>query len=225
MDYYKQKLIEKYNSYFESKGFKKDIVVDCSFDNMVDSYYQVISKETIDEFKIIKLIKLEYIRTESGYYIVRLNNQKKSLKLKSITFEDGKENREFKLNNILNDEINPYICKNSNKKEMSKADKKKQHLKEMKSFKNKITGSNLVWFESLSEKKKWDLLFEWKSEKYNNKLDKPKVRFVKRMGRKVKVINYPVSFKHFLKSRKRAWRYRARTNELRNSAIDLLLNQ
>ena len=45
-----------------------------------------------------------------------------------------------------------------------KEKKKRQHEKELKSFRNKM-GQNIVWFDSLSKTKQFDLLFQWKKEK------------------------------------------------------------
>ena len=39
--------------------------------------------------------------------------------------------------------------------------KRRQHEKELNSFRNKM-GSNIVWFDSLSKTKQYDLLFGWK---------------------------------------------------------------
>lgn len=106
--------------------------------------------------------------------------------------------------------------------------KKRQHQKELKSLRNKMNGYNLIWFDSLSDKKKWDLLFEWKFHKYHNDLKKPDVTFVNKWlfgkRRKVKQINYPANLKHFLKERMGRGKYSVRVSEVRNSVIDILLN-
>lgn len=109
--------------------------------------------------------------------------------------------------------------------------KKKQHIKELHSFRNKMTGSKLIWFDSLTQKKQFDLLFEWKSEKYYNKLQKPEVKFLKRRKYSffksyeiTKIIEYPPSIKHFTNLRKRLSRYSVRLSQMRNTAIDILLN-
>lgn len=105
--------------------------------------------------------------------------------------------------------------------------KKRKHQKELKSFRNKMTGSNLIWFDSLSEKKQSDLLFEWKFEKYHNKLEKPSVKYIKNryFGQKEKNIEYPSNIKHFIKSRLGRGKYSVRLSELRNTTIDILLNK
>lgn len=123
-----------------------------------------------------------------------------------------------------------YICKNYNNmsKLLTEEEKKKrQHQKELKSFRNKMTGSNLIWFDSLSEKRQFDLLFEWKFEKYHNNLEKPSVKYIKKryFGQKEKNIEYPSSIKHFIKSRLGRGKYSVRLSELRNTTIDILLNK
>lgn len=88
--------------------------------------------------------------------------------------------------------------------------KQEKHIKELKSFRNKM-GSKIYWFDSLSEKKQYDLLFAWKKFKYFNKLKKPEYSFFykrvpidsnKPYGRKKivrdKKLIYPPSLKHFL---------------------------
>ena len=48
--------------------------------------------------------------------------------------------------------------------------------KEFNSFKKKMIGSNLVWFESLIDRKKWDLFYDWKRNKYYNKITEDRYR-------------------------------------------------
>jgi len=55
--------------------------------------------------------------------------------------------------------------------------KRRQHEKELKSFRNKM-GSNIVWFDSLSKTKQYDLLFGWKREKSSNKLQSPEDKII-----------------------------------------------
>lgn len=106
--------------------------------------------------------------------------------------------------------------------------KRRQHQKELKSLRKKMVGYNLIWFDSLSDKKKWDLLFEWKFYKWHNDLKKPDVTFVNKwnFGKRIKVkqINYPANLKHFLKCRIGRGKYSVRVSEVRNSVIDILLN-
>lgn len=105
--------------------------------------------------------------------------------------------------------------------------KVRKHKKELNSLRNKLSGYSLIWFESLSEKKKYDLLFEWKRYKYSNDITKPEVRYVNRrlFGKKIKekVIDYPASLKHFIKSKIGRGKWAVKVSELRNSAIDILL--
>ena len=44
---------------------------------------------------------------------------------------------------------------------LEKERKKRKHKKELKSLRNKM-GKNIIWFESLSPKKQYDVLFLWK---------------------------------------------------------------
>jgi|SaaInlV_165m_DNA_1040744.scaffolds.fasta_scaffold08367_2 hypothetical protein len=118
----------------------------------------------------------------------------------------------------------------------NKSKKRKQHQKELNSLRNRM-GSNIVWFNSLSEKNQCDILFQWKKEKYHNKLTQPEKVIDKLFlprnrkplrygyGNKrfkwVERINYPPNIKHFINSVK--LRYKPNVVQLRESAIDLLL--
>lgn len=94
-----------------------------------------------------------------------------------------------------------------------KEKKRRQHEKELKSFKNKL-GSNIVWFDSLSKRKQYDILFRWKSEKYIKK----NVTVPKRsLSYKLSKI-YPANIKHYR-------RYKPSIVDLRQTTIDLLLNK
>ncbi len=117
-----------------------------------------------------------------------------------------------------------------------KEKKKRQHEKELKSFRNKM-GSNIVWFDSLSRTKQFDLLFSWKRTKSMNTRTEPEyVTVMKRQaldplrpwGRKkiVKVseLRYPPSLKHFIQSCKLNSNYKPRVEKLREVAIEALLN-
>jgi hypothetical protein len=109
---------------------------------------------------------------------------------------------------------------------MTPEQRKKKHLKELNSLKNKLTGKSLVWFDSLGKKKQWDLLFEWKQEKFHNKLSKPEVKYFKRRRRKL--VMYPASLKHFIREKMGAdgcgWgKWRVNKSAYRNSAIDILI--
>lgn len=106
--------------------------------------------------------------------------------------------------------------------------KKKQHEKELNSLRNKMgSGSNLVWFDSLSIKKKYDLLFMWKFEKYRLKDINSTQRFTRRgsRGKISHIVIYPINFKYWITSRRSSDRFRVETKHIRNSAIDIILNQ
>lgn len=114
----------------------------------------------------------------------------------------------------------------------NKTKKKIQHEKELNSLRNKM-GSNIVWFDSLSKTKQYDLLYAWKQEKSRNKLTKPLVRKVRRrvlinnrfVMKLVDVISYPPSLKHFIIKSKSLPGFAPSKVNLRQSAIDLILNK
>ncbi len=227
MDYYKNKLKEKVNIIFNSKGIKNDLEIkDSLFKGVTLGKYEIVWDIINDN--ILSLIKIDKeVKVFNGLYYFG----SKTLHSSQFIEFNIQEEREFKLNKVLNINDNLYICKNYDKmnKLLTEEEKKKrQHLKELKSLRNKMTGSKLIWFDSLSEKKKWDLLFEWKLEKYNNKLEKPEVRYIKRrvFGKVVKQknIDYPSSLKHFTKSKIGRGKWRIDKSEYRNTAIDILLN-
>ena len=105
----------------------------------------------------------------------------------------------------------------------NKQKKKRQHLKELNSLRNKM-GSNIVWFDSLTKKKKYDLLFEWKREKHTNNLTKPETSkvWIPWTRQVIEVTNYPPNLKYFIKKAKK--RYRVDVVRVREASIDLLLN-
>jgi len=111
-----------------------------------------------------------------------------------------------------------------------KEKKRKQHEKELKSFRNKM-GSDIVWFDSLHTTQKYDLLFEWKEEKHKNKLTEPKVTKVKVKRRNPYLKkweflkSWPINFKYFIKSRKISRKYKISVVNLREATIDILLNK
>jgi hypothetical protein len=125
--------------------------------------------------------------------------------------------------------------KSKNTEEYQK--KRKQHEKELKSFRNKM-GSNIVWFDSLSRKKQYDLLFSWKSFKYLNKITKPEyvTKYKKipldplrpwgpKKTIKLKELRYPASLKHFIIECKDMREYKPNVIKVRENTIDLILNQ
>ena len=102
-----------------------------------------------------------------------------------------------------------------------KEKKKRQHEKELKSFRNKM-GSNIIWFDSLPLGKQYDLLFSWKREKFNNKHEKPVKKYLKYIRQYY--TEYPVNFKYFLKPYKNNRHFQPSVINLRNTTIDLILN-
>lgn len=122
--------------------------------------------------------------------------------------------------------------------ELSKYEKKRrQHEKELNSFRNKM-GSNIVWFNSLPKGKQYDILFGWKRTLHRSERTKPEyVEVLKRVpvdpkrpyGRtrvtKVMELRYPPSLKHFIKDCKKRREYQPRVQNIRHTAIDLLLKE
>jgi hypothetical protein len=115
--------------------------------------------------------------------------------------------------------------------------KRKQHEKELKSFRNKM-GSNIIWFDSLSKTKQYDLLFSWKRSKFINNRTAPEYVIVSKKtpldplrpwGRKkitkVKELRYPASLKHFIIKCKDMREYKPNVIKVRENTIDLILNQ
>lgn len=107
-----------------------------------------------------------------------------------------------------------------------KEKKRRQHKKELNSLRNKM-GKYIVWFDSLSEKNQYDVLFAWKNEKHFNKLTEPKhVQLIANRYQRLSKLfrtNYPVNFKYFILKMKR--RYRSSVSKIRESAIDLILTK
>jgi hypothetical protein len=101
----------------------------------------------------------------------------------------------------------------------------KKHKKELSSFRNKM-GSNLIWFNSLTTQKQYDLLFLWKQEKWRDKSgNRPKFIFRYKAGHREKAINPPLKFSHWIISWKYSRKFSTPKNKIRNSAIDLILNK
>ena len=109
--------------------------------------------------------------------------------------------------------------------------KRRQHEKELKSFRNKM-GKNIVWFDSLSKTKQYDLLFSWKREKENNKLQAPEQKTIlrpsfigfKRKMIKQKITSYPASLKHFIIKCRVNPQFQPSRTKVRYAAIDIILN-
>lgn len=119
----------------------------------------------------------------------------------------------------------------------NKEKKRRQHEKELKSFRNKM-GSNIVWFDSLSIGKQYDLLFGWKRTKHMNTRTKPEFcKISKRVpidetrpwGRKKMVrsteLQYPPSLKHFIKECRKRSNFQPMVQNVRQTTIDILLNE
>jgi hypothetical protein len=103
---------------------------------------------------------------------------------------------------------------------LEKERKKRKHKKEMKSLKNKMS-NHLVWFESLSPKKQYDILFLWKHEKRFNNLTEPTITKTSWGD----ITSYPPNFKHFINKLKQQHRFKVNKQTLRQNAIDLILNK
>jgi len=103
---------------------------------------------------------------------------------------------------------------------LDKERKKRKHKKELKSVRNKM-GKNIIWFESLSPKKQYDVLFLWKHEKRFNHLNEPTI-VKNRWG---DITLYPPNFKHFINKLKKQHNFRVNKQTLRQNAIDLILNK
>ena len=82
-------------------------------------------------------------------------------------------------------------------------------------------GKNIIWFESLSPKKQYDVLFLWKHEKRFNNLTEPTINKT-RWG---EITLYPPNFKHFINKLKKQHNFRVNKQTLRENAIDLILNK
>ena len=101
--------------------------------------------------------------------------------------------------------------------------------KEMKSFKNKFHGSNLIWFESLVKPKQENLLKDWKRYKWYKRNNNNEVKYFKTWDwnnnktEMLKVINYKPSFKHFINEKKKMRFYKVSTQIMRDNIIDHLL--
>jgi hypothetical protein len=101
--------------------------------------------------------------------------------------------------------------------------------KELKSFKNKFHGNNLICFEALTDRKRDQLLKDWKRYKWMRRNNKNDVKYFKtwdysnNKSEWVKTINYKASFKHFINEKKRMRFYKVSTQELRNKTLEHLL--
>lgn len=92
-------------------------------------------------------------------------------------------------------------------------------------------GKNIVWFDSLSKTKQYDLLFGWKREKSSNKLEQPEQKTILRPFRvgyrtmiKQTTTSYPASLKHFIIKCRVNPNFQPHRTKVRDAAIDILLN-
>jgi hypothetical protein len=84
----------------------------------------------------------------------------------------------------------------------------------------------------LSKTKQYDLLFSWKREKENNKLQAPEQKTIlrpsfigfKRKMIKQKITSYPASLKHFIIKCRVNPQFQPSRTKVRDAAIDILLN-
>jgi hypothetical protein len=107
----------------------------------------------------------------------------------------------------------------------SKSDKKSG--KELSSFKNRL-GPNLIWFNSLSVEKQYDLLFMWKKEKWRNSNGlRPKliVKYNHITRKREKSINPPLKLKHWIISWRYLRQFATTKGKIRNSTINIILNE
>jgi hypothetical protein len=88
-------------------------------------------------------------------------------------------------------------------KVLSKKEKKRRMLKKIFiSMENKLSGENLIWWNSISMKARYSFIFSW-------------LRF--------KRVKSDFKFKHFVKSHKKL--YKATKLGLRNAKIEQLINE
>lgn len=78
-----------------------------------------------------------------------------------------------------------------------------KHLKEMKSFRTRL-GKNITWFDSLSNRTKWDIFFAIKQEKWLMK------SFSKKLSFKSRIYHYKK-------------KYKVSNSRIRNTALEKLL--
>jgi len=71
-----------------------------------------------------------------------------------------------------------------------------RQAKEFDSFCKKVRVNNRIWFDALSKTKRYDLFYEWRTEKYNS-VEKKKIVRIKMWRMDIAV--YPARLKHFIK--------------------------
>ena len=96
--------------------------------------------------------------------------------------------------------------------------------KELKSFRNKLDGENLIWFNSLTSQRQYTVLLNWKNAKWLDKKPKTKVRKWNKKLKKFELVYEPaLKFKHWVKITKS--RFVPSRKNVRNSTIDIILNE
>jgi hypothetical protein len=94
----------------------------------------------------------------------------------------------------------------SRREEYSKVENPRKFQREFESFKKKFVGSkNEIWFDSLDERRQWDLLFIWKKHKYSNR---------NKSG---------ISFKKLIYSIKQSRKFKVSTQRLREVALNKII--
>lgn len=99
---------------------------------------------------------------------------------------------------------------------------KARQAKEFESFCKKVRVNNRIWFDALSKTKRYDLFYEWRVEKHNS-IEKKKIVRIKMWGLDMAV--YPAKLKHFIREKKIEFRYQPKKGNLRESAIDFILDK
>lgn len=107
-------------------------------------------------------------------------------------------------------------------KHTAKEDIVKRQAKEFDAFCKKVRANNLVWFDALCKTKKYDLFYEWRREKYNS-IEKKRLVTLKHWG--IVITVYPAKLKHFIREKKKEFRYQPNKKNLRESAIDFILDE
>jgi hypothetical protein len=99
---------------------------------------------------------------------------------------------------------------------------KARQAKEFDAFCKKVRVNNRIWFDALSKTKRYDLFYEWRRERHNS-VEKKKTVHLKRY--KIDIVLYPAKLKYFIKEKKMEFRYQPRKDNLRESAIDFILDK
>lgn len=106
---------------------------------------------------------------------------------------------------------------------MTEKDKRKRKsAKQLKSLRNKM-GIHITWFDSLSKKKQYDLLFMWmrRRESTPNEVKVLKKRYGTYLHRVEKI--YPAKLSYFIKEMKEIPMFKPNKMNFRQTVIDLIL--